>query len=133
MQGTLFFYGLPLIDPTLYCTIVGSLVYLTITCPDIAYVVHVVSQFVASPTTIHWAVVLCILQYLRGTVFQSLLLSSTSSLELRTYSDADHGSDPTNRKSVTGFCIFLGDSLILEKARNNLLFLNHPPKQNIVP
>jgi hypothetical protein len=42
-----------LIDPTLYRTIVGSLVYLTITRPDIAYVVHVVSQFVASPTTVH--------------------------------------------------------------------------------
>jgi hypothetical protein len=104
--------GLPLIDPTLYRTIVGSLVYLTITRPDIAYVVHVVSQFVASPTTVHWAAVLRIMRYLRGTVFQSLLLSSTSSLELRAYSDADHGSDPTDRKSVTGFCIFLGDSLI---------------------
>jgi hypothetical protein len=46
-------YGLPLIDPTLYRTIVGSLVYLTITRPDIAYAVHVVSQFVASPTTVH--------------------------------------------------------------------------------
>jgi hypothetical protein len=45
--------GLPLIDPTLYHTIIGSLVYLTITRPDIAYVVHAVSQFVASPTTIH--------------------------------------------------------------------------------
>jgi hypothetical protein len=45
--------GLPLIDHTLYRTIVGSLVYLTITRPDIAYVVHVVSQFVASPTTVH--------------------------------------------------------------------------------
>jgi hypothetical protein len=49
--------GLPLIVPTLHRTIVGSLVYLTITRPDIAYVVHVVSQFVASPTTVHWAVV----------------------------------------------------------------------------
>jgi hypothetical protein len=40
------------------------LIYFTITCLDIAYVVHVVSQFVTSPTTIHWAVVLCILWYL---------------------------------------------------------------------
>jgi hypothetical protein len=45
--------GLPLIDPTLYRTIVGSLVYLTITRPDTAHAVHVVSQFVASPTTVH--------------------------------------------------------------------------------
>jgi len=62
-------YGLPLTDPTLYRTIVGSLVYLIITRPGTAYVVHVVIQFVVSPTTVHWAVILCILQYLRGTVF----------------------------------------------------------------
>ncbi|KAL5548594.1 hypothetical protein UlMin_039036 [Ulmus minor] len=54
--------GNPLSDPTLYRTIVGSLVYLTITRPDIAYAVHIVSQFVASPTTIHWAAVLRILR-----------------------------------------------------------------------
>jgi len=106
-----------LIDLTLYHTIVGSLVYLTITRPDIAYAVNVVSQFVTSPIIVHWAAVLRILQYLWGTVFQSLLLSSTSSLELRAYSDADHGSDPTDRKSVTGFCIFLGNSLISWKSK----------------
>ncbi|XP_022889459.1 uncharacterized protein LOC111404966 [Olea europaea var. sylvestris] len=111
------FDGLPLSDPTLYRTIVGSLVYLTITRPDIAYAVHIVSQFVVSLTTGHWAAVLRILQYLGGTVFQSLLLLSTSSLELRAYSDADHGSDPTNRKSVTGFYIFLGDFLISWKSK----------------
>ena len=61
--------GLPSTDPTLYRTIVGSLVYLIITRPDIAYVVHVVIQFVVSPSTVHWAVILCILQYLWGTVF----------------------------------------------------------------
>jgi hypothetical protein len=62
-------------------------------------------NFIASPTTVHLAVVLCILRYLRGTVFQSLLLSSTFSLQLRAYYDADHDSDPTDRKSITGFCI----------------------------
>jgi len=108
---------LPLIDPTLYRTIVRSLIYLIITRPDIAYDVHVVSQFVASPTTVHWAAVLRVLRYLRGTVFQSLLLSSTSFLELRAYSNADHGSNPTDRKSVTGFCIFLSNSLISWKSK----------------
>ncbi|KAK6123866.1 hypothetical protein DH2020_042391 [Rehmannia glutinosa] len=86
--------GTLLADPTLYRTIVGSLVYLTITRPDIAYVVHIVSQFVTSPTTVHWAAVLRILRYLRGTIFQSLLFSSTSSFELRAFSRSDWASDP---------------------------------------
>jgi hypothetical protein len=64
------FDGVPLSDPTLYRTLVGSLVYLTITRPDIAHAVHVVSQFVVSPTTVNWAVVLRILRFLRGTQFQ---------------------------------------------------------------
>jgi len=55
------FNGLSLTDPTLYRIIVRSLVYLTITRSDIAFVVHVVSQFVNSPITIYLAVVLCIL------------------------------------------------------------------------
>ncbi|KAL5579296.1 hypothetical protein UlMin_011738 [Ulmus minor] len=91
------FDGNPLSDPTLYLTIVGSLVYLTITHPDIAYAVHI------------------------GTIFHSLLLPSTSSLELRAYSDADHGRDPTSCKSVTGFCIFLGDSLISWKSKKQMV------------
>ena len=100
------FDDLSLSDPTLYRIIVESLIYLTITRPNIAYVVHIVSQFVASPTTVHWTVVLCILRYLRGIVFHSILLPSTFFLELRAYSDADHNNDPTDRKSVTSFCIF---------------------------
>jgi len=55
---------LPLTYPTLYRTIVGSLVYLTITRPDIAYVVHVISQFVVSHAIVHWTTLLRILQYL---------------------------------------------------------------------
>jgi len=64
--------GLPFTDPTLYRTIVGILVYLTITHPNIAYVVHVISQFVSFHTIVHWVVVLRILRYLWVTVFQSL-------------------------------------------------------------
>ena len=45
--------GTLLSDPSIYCTIFGSMVYLIVTNPDISYVVNVVSQFVVSPTTVH--------------------------------------------------------------------------------
>jgi len=82
---------------------------------DIANVVHVVSQFVVSPTIVHWVVVLRILHYLRASQFQSLLFPQSSAFELCAYSDVDWAGDPTDRKSTTGFCIFLGDSYLLEE------------------
>ncbi|XP_019435495.1 PREDICTED: uncharacterized protein LOC109341997, partial [Lupinus angustifolius] len=88
--------GLPLSEPTLYRTLVGSLVCLTITRPNIAYAVHIVSKFMNSPTNVHWAAVLRILRYHR---------------------DADWAGDPTDRKSTIGFCIFQGDSLISWKSK----------------
>ncbi|XP_047340234.1 uncharacterized mitochondrial protein AtMg00810-like [Impatiens glandulifera] len=53
--------GSPFPDPALYRTIVGRLVYLIITRPDIAHAIHIVSQFVTAPTIVHWSVVLHIL------------------------------------------------------------------------
>ena len=104
--------GEPLPDATLYRQLVGSLVYLTVTQPDISYTVHIVSQFMAAPRSLHYAAVLRILQYLKGTLFHGLHLSSQSSLTLQAYSDANWAGDPTDRRSTTGYCFLLGDSLI---------------------
>ncbi|XP_022841892.1 uncharacterized protein LOC111365567 [Olea europaea var. sylvestris] len=123
--------GVLLTDPTLYRTIVGCLVYLTITRPDIAYAIHIVSQFVSAPTTVHWAAVVRILRYLHGTCFQSLLFPSTSSLVLHACSDADWASDPIDRKSTTGFVYFWVIHLSLGKVRSRLLFPAPLQKQNI--
>ena len=109
--------GIPLQDPNLYRTIVGSLVYLTVTRPDIAHAVHIVSQFVTSPTSVHWGAILRILRYLRGTQFQTLLFPCSSDLVLRAYSDANWDADRYDRKSTTGLCVFLGDSLISWKSK----------------
>ena len=57
----------------------------------------------------------------QGIVFQSLLLSSTSYLELRAFFDADHDSDPTYHNFVTSFYIFLGDSLISWKSKKQTI------------
>nr|XP_019704690.1 uncharacterized protein LOC109505615 [Elaeis guineensis] len=104
--------GKSLDNPTLCRQLVGGLVYLTITRPDITYAVHVVSQFMSNPHTVHFAVVLCILRYLRGNMHIGVLLPSNSFLCLSAYSDADWAGDVNDRKSTTGYCILLGDSLI---------------------
>ncbi|XP_058216894.1 uncharacterized mitochondrial protein AtMg00810-like [Rhododendron vialii] len=104
--------GVPLEDPTEYREFVGCLVYLTVIWPDISYAVHIVNQFVSAPRTTHWAALLPILRYLRGTLHQCLLISSTSSLTLHVYADANWASDVNDRKSTFGLCVFLGDSLI---------------------
>jgi hypothetical protein len=67
--------GEPLEDPTRYCHIVGSLVYLGVTRPDISYFVHILSQFVSAPTQIHYSHLLRVLRYLRGTSTRHLFFS----------------------------------------------------------
>ncbi|XP_051136964.1 uncharacterized mitochondrial protein AtMg00810-like [Andrographis paniculata] len=104
--------GVLLDDPTLYRQLVGSLIYLTVTRPDIAYAVHIVSQFMSVPRTTHHSAVLRILRYVKGTLLHGLHYSARSSLVLTGYSDADWAGDPSDRRSTTGFCFFLGDSLI---------------------
>ena len=104
--------GTLLTDATLYRQLVGNLVYLTVTRPDIAYAVHLLSQFMAAPRTTHYAAVLRILRYNKGTLFNGLYFPYSSSLELKGYSDSDWAGDPIDRRSTTGYCFFLGDSLI---------------------
>ena len=113
--------GKPLLDRTLYRTIVGNLVYLTITYSDIDYDVHIISQFVDSLTIVYWVAILHILWYLWGIIFQKLLFPPPSSLELYAYFDADWANDPEDQKSTTRFYIFLGDSLISWKSKKQTI------------
>ncbi|XP_028056516.1 uncharacterized protein LOC114260567 [Camellia sinensis] len=91
---------------------VGSLVYLTATCPDIAYTVHIVSQFKAAPRFPHYDALIRILCYLKGTLFHGLHYSGQSSLQLHAFTDANWEGNPTDRRFTTGFYFFLGNSLI---------------------
>jgi len=80
--------GTPLEDPARYRHIVGSLVYLTVTRPDIAHVVHILSQFVRAPTSVHFGHLLRVLRYLRGTSSRGLFYAHDNSLQLHAYSDS---------------------------------------------
>jgi hypothetical protein len=84
-------------DPTRYRHLVGSLVYLVVTRPDISYPVHILSQFVSAPTTVHYSHLLRVLRYLRGTITHRLFFPRFSSLQLQCYSDATWASDPTKQ------------------------------------
>ncbi|XP_028058706.1 uncharacterized protein LOC114262539 [Camellia sinensis] len=100
--------GVLLSDASLYRQFVGSLVYFTITQPDIAYAVHIVSQFMVAPHFPHYDALLRILHYVKGTIFHGLHYSTHSSLELHVFSDADWAKDSTNWHSTTRFCFLLG-------------------------
>jgi hypothetical protein len=104
-------------DPTTYRKLVGSLIYLTITRPDISYAVHTVSKFMQAPRHLHLSAVRCIIRYILGTPSRGLFFPTGSSLQLQAYNDADWAGCPDTRKSTTGWCMFLGDALISWKCK----------------
>ncbi|CAN6557798.1 unnamed protein product [Malus baccata var. baccata] len=108
----LFTHGSPLFpDPSIYRSIVGTLQYLTFTGPDIAYSVNQVCQFMHSPLESHFVAVKRILRYLKG-IMQLGLCFKPGNLDIRAYTDADWAEDPNDRRSTTGFVVFLGPNPI---------------------
>lgn len=103
--------GIPFEDPTLYRSVVGALLYLTFTRPDIAFSVNQVCQFMQQPMAIHFTAVKRILRYLKGTAKYGIHYLH-SSLELKAFSDADWAGDPNDRRSTTGLVVFLGSNPI---------------------
>ncbi|PKU64658.1 Retrovirus-related Pol polyprotein from transposon TNT 1-94 [Dendrobium catenatum] len=101
----------PCFSDSSYRRIIGSLQYLTLTRPDIAYAVNMLSQHMHSPEAHHTVMLKKLLRYIQGTVAFGLPITR-SNLTLRTFSDADWVSDPITRKSTTGFCTFLGETLV---------------------
>jgi hypothetical protein len=92
-----------------------------------AHAVHILSQFVCTPTSIHYGHLLRVLQYLRLTSSQSLFYARDSPLQLHAYSDSTWASDPTDRRSITGYCILLH---LLGSSRSKQLYLILIQRQN---
>lgn len=100
-------------DASFYRSIVGALQYLTLTRPDLQYAVQQVCLHMHQPCDVHWSLVKRILRYVRGTVQHGLQLSGASkALDIVAYSDADWAGCPDTRRSTSGYCVFLDDSLI---------------------
>lgn len=107
--------GSPLHDPTKYKRLVGRLLYLTITRPDLSYALQLLTQFMDKPHQPHQPHLDAadrVLRYLKGSYGQGLFFPAHSSLHLKAFTDSDWAGCADTRKFVTGFCIFLGDALI---------------------
>jgi hypothetical protein len=106
-----------LADPSLYRKLVGSLVYLTITRPDVSFAVKQVSQFLQTPRHLHLTAVRRIIRYVHGTSASGFFFPATNSTRIAAYSDADWAGCADTRRSITGWCVFLGDALISWKSK----------------
>ena len=101
-----------LTDPKPYRRLVGRLIYLTFTRPDLSYIIHILSQFMQKPLEAHWSAALRVVRYLKGTPDQGIMLKATCNMHISAYCDADWSSCPTTRRSLSAYVVFLGDSLI---------------------
>jgi histone deacetylase 1/2 len=100
--------GTALPDPSEYRTIVGSLQYLLITRPDLAFAVNKLSQYMHTPTTDHWSFVKRLLRYLCGTINDGLQIHRRSPLNLHAYSNADWAGNKDDFSSTSAYVIYLG-------------------------
>lgn len=109
--------GVALDDAKHYKKLVGKLHYLTITRPDISFVVSKLAQYFSSPRDVHLQAVHKVLRYLKGTIRQSLFYGTESNFDICGYSDSYCGACLDTRMSVTGYTMFIGDSLVSFKSK----------------
>ena len=110
------------VDKEMYQRLVGRLIYLSHTRPDIAYAVSMVSQFMHYPKENYLQAVHRILQYLKGTPRRGILFKRNGNTTLEAYTDADYAGSIVDRRSTTGYYTFLGGNLVTWRSK----------KQNVV-
>nr|GEY54927.1 retrovirus-related Pol polyprotein from transposon TNT 1-94 [Tanacetum cinerariifolium] len=100
------------VDPSHYRGIIGTLLYLTASRPDLQFVICMCAQNQARPTEKQVHAVKRIFRYLRGTVHRGLWYPKDSSVSLTAFVDTDHAGFQDTRRSTSGSVQFLGERLI---------------------
>lgn len=100
------------VDQSLYRSMIGSLLYLTASRPDITYAVGVCARYQANPKISHLNQVKRILKYVNGTSDYGIMYCHCSDSMLVGYCDADWAGSADDRKSTSGGCFYLGNNLI---------------------
>lgn len=104
-------------DSSSYQRLVGKLIYLTMTRPDISYAVQTLSQFMHQPKRSHLDVALKVMKYLKKCPGLRILLSKKCDMRMTAYCDADYTTCPISQRSITGYCIKLRESLLSWKTK----------------
>jgi hypothetical protein len=100
------------VDSTLYKQLVGSIMYLTSTRPEIMFVVSLISRFMESPKVSHWQTGKIILKYVSGTRNYGILYSRSSDFKLIGYTDSDCVGSIDDRKSTSDYVFHFGSSVV---------------------
>ena len=96
----------PLFDPTMYCQLFGSLMYLVNTKSDICFVVSTFSQYMCELRQIHWVAAKHVLRYLHGTIGYGLRYSAGSDMQLFGYTDSEWAGSMKDQKSASVICCY---------------------------
>lgn len=105
-----------LADPERYRRLIGRLIYLAATRPDLSYAIHTLSQFMHKPRKEHWLAALKCVRYLKGTLGQGILLRAESSTHVSGWCDSDWGGCPLSRRSLSAWIVQYGSSPIVWKS-----------------
>nr|GFC19118.1 uncharacterized mitochondrial protein AtMg00810-like [Tanacetum cinerariifolium] len=100
------------VDPSDYRGMIGTLLYLTASRPDLQFAICMCARYQARPTKKHIHAVKRIFRYLHGTINRGLWYLKDSSIALTAYADEDHAGCQDTRRSTSGSLQFLGDRLI---------------------
>ena len=109
------------VDNTLYKQIVGSLMYLTATRPDIMYSVSLISRYMENSTEMHLLAAKRILQYLQGTKEFELFYKKGEKSDLIGFIDSDYAGDQDDRTSTSGYVFILGSGVVLWSSKKQLI------------
>lgn len=105
------------VDKGRYQRLVGKLIYLSHTRPDISFAVSMVSQFMNCPTEDHMEAVYRILRYLKMTPGQGLFFQKTANREVEIFTDADWAGSITDRRSTSGYCTYVWGNLVTWRSK----------------
>ncbi|GJV11408.1 putative ribonuclease H-like domain-containing protein [Tanacetum coccineum] len=120
------------VDVHLYRSMIGSLMYLTASRPDIMFAVCACARFQVTPKTSHLNAVKRIFRYLKGQPKLGLWYPRDSPFDLEAFSDSDYAGASLDRKSTTGGCQFLGKRLISWQCKKQTIVANSTTKAEYV-